>query len=101
MTDDYSAIPETGCNVLSNPTTIYNYYNGVRKTYLQVGGKWIYSAQNTYTGNTSNYVCVDISNLNSFSYFEPIYQFISFCLVALVIYLFFKLIRGFLYAFSR
>lgn len=93
MTDDISEIPATGCNILSSPTTINNYSNGVRKTFYQLGGKWIYASQQQYTNLPNNAVCVDVSVFNSNSAFEPVYYGISFLLLVCVIYLWYSVIR--------
>lgn len=105
MKDDVSEIISNGsCYVINNSTTLYAYRNNIRYSYTQIGGRWIESSQQTYTNLPTNSVCYtysDIKELNSFAVYEPILLFISFCIVGLVIYLFFKMIRGFLYAFSR
>lgn len=108
MRDDVSAIVTNGCSVLTNDYTIQNYSpdHYTRRTYILHSGRWYLQRTETrnYVFDTTGYNCLtaaDVSNLNSYSYLEPIFNFISFSLVAIVIYLFFKLIRGFLYAFSR
>lgn len=105
MKDDVSEIiTNASCYVINNQSSIYAYRNNTRSNYTQIGGKWFKTSEQTYTNLPVNSVCYsysDIEALNSNASFEPIYLFIGFCLVALVIYLFFKLIRGFLYAFSR
>lgn len=105
MTDDISEIiSNASCYVINNQNSIYAYRNNTRTTYTQIGGKWFKSSEQTYTNIPTNTVCYsysDIEELNTNASFEPIFYFLSFCMVFLVIYLFFKLIRGFLYAFSR
>ena len=80
MKDDTSEI-ETGaqCYVLSNATTIYSYKGGSRKTYYQIGGKWITAAQSSYNTIPVGAYCVDygkIQSLNSNAAFELLYLFI-------------------------
>lgn len=94
--DDVSAIPTTGCNVLNSQSIIYNYYNGVRQTFVQVGGKWIKNSETTYTYNPGGLVCIDISTLNSNAAFEPIFYAIAFMLFITVIVIFRWSIRGIL-----
>lgn len=88
MTDNFDEL-ETGasCYVLYNPTTIYSYKNGVRKTYIQVGGKWHHSSQSNYYDVPSGSVChsySDITQLNTNAVFEPFLIGISFCLAVFV-----------------
>lgn len=97
MKDDFTNL-ETGsqCYVLNNATTIYSYKGGVRKTYIQVGGKWIYNAQATYNTIPNNTVCIsynDITSLNSNSQFYPIYLMIAFELGICVWFLWFSVFR--------
>lgn len=98
MTDDVSAIPTTGCNVLSNSETLYNYSNNVRRTYRQVGGKWIFTEQTTYTQVPNQYQCISLNDLHSNAVFEPMLYFISFVLFIVCVYLFFYCIRKLVYA---
>lgn len=93
MTDDLSAIPTSGCNYISNDTTIYNYSSNVRRTYRQIGGKWYFTEQSTYTSIPNTYQCVDITGLSSNSVYLPIYYFIAFILVLVVLYLWFSIFR--------
>lgn len=88
MTDNFEEL-ETGasCYVLNNATTIYSYKNGVRKTYIQVGGKWFNTSQSDYYNLPSNTVCFnynDITQLNSNAVFEPFLIGLSFCLAVFV-----------------
>lgn len=88
MTDNFDEL-ETGasCYVLNNATTIYSYKNGVRKTYIQVGGKWHHSTQSNYYDVPSGSVCYsysDITKLNSNAVFEPFLIGLSFCLAVFV-----------------
>lgn len=93
MTDDVSAIPTSGCNILSNATTVNNYSNGVRRTYYQLGGKWVFASQQEYYNLPNNYVCVDVSVFNSNAAFEPIFVGIAFCLVVFVYLLWFNIFK--------
>lgn len=105
MVDDFSElINNASCYVINNSSSIYAYRNNIRSNYTQIGGKWFKTSEQTYTNLPTNSVCysyTDITGIKSFAVYEPILSFISFCLVGLVIYLFFKLIRGFLYGFSK
>lgn len=98
MRDDISSIPTSGCNVLSNSETLYNYNNSVRRTYRQVGGKWIFTEQQSYQNLPSQYQCVDITELSSNAVYEPILYFISFALFIVAVYLFFYCVRKLVYA---
>lgn len=105
MKDDVSEIiSNASCYVINNQNSIYAYRNNTRSNYTQIGGRWLKTSEQNYTNIPTNTVCYsynDIKELNSFAVYEPILNFISFCLVFLVIYLFFRLIRGFLYGFSK
>lgn len=93
MSDDVSAIPTTGCNVVSNSTTIYNYNSNIRKTYVQIGGKWFYTQSSTYSSIPTGYQCIDISTINSKAEFYPIFIFLAFCLAVFVWIFVWKLIK--------
>lgn len=93
MSDDVSAIPTTGCNVVNNSTTIYNYTSNTRKTYVQIGGKWFYTQSSSYTTIPSGYQCIDISTVNSKAEFYPIFIFLAFCLALFVWIFVWKLIK--------
>lgn len=80
MIDDFSNIPTSGCNVLNSPTTIYNYNNGQRRTYYQVGGKWYFSSLSTYSTMPSGAQCLNSLDLSSKAEFYPVYIFIAFML---------------------
>lgn len=98
MTDDTSAIPSSGCNVLTNSETLYNYSSGVRKTFRQVGGKWIQTEHTSFQTLPSQYDCISVAELRSYSVYEPILYFISFVLFLVAVYLFFYCIRKLFYA---
>lgn len=105
MRDDVSAIDSTWCNVLTSSDTLVSYSpdRHSRSDYSFSGGRWIKyrTSTSTYGYDISGYNCITLSDLNSFAIYEPVLHFISFCLVGLVLYLFFRLIRGFLYGFSK
>ena len=94
--DDVSDIPTTGCNVLNSQNIIYNYYNGVRSSFVQIGGKWIKNGETTYSYNPGGLVCIDVSELKSNAAFEPIFYSIAFMLFITVIIIFRWSIRGIL-----
>lgn len=88
MTDNFDQL-ETGasCYVLNNATTIYSYKNNIRKTYIQVGGKWYYTTQSNYNTIPNGAVCFsysDITKLNSNAVYEPFLIGLSFCLAVFV-----------------
>lgn len=87
MYDDVSAIPNSGCTTINSSTVIYNYSNNVRRTYTQVGGKWYYTAQQSYTNIPTAAVCVSLSDyaLSSKAEFEPFYMFMSMIIALFVI----------------
>ena len=66
---------------------MYNYSNNVRRTYTQIGGKWYYTAYQTYNTLPTNAVCVNLSEylLSSNSQFEPIYMFMALTVAIFVI----------------
>lgn len=81
MRDDVSAIDSAWCNVLTSPTSLSSYSGNTRKDFVFNGGKWYlyrtqYSNYNDY--DTSNFSCLDVSNLNSNAVYEPIFHFIGF-----------------------
>lgn len=96
MKDDTSNI-ETGssCYVVNNATTIYSYKGSIRKTYIQIGGKWFLSSQSNYYNIPDNSICWsydDITSLNSNAEFLPIYDMIALTLAVFVWCIVFKLI---------
>lgn len=100
MHDDVSAIPSTGCSVLSSSDTISNYNNNTRKDFVYNGGTWyLYRTQTASYGSydTSSYNCINVNNISSNAMFEPFFYFISFSLFAATLILFFKTIKGFLH----
>lgn len=92
--DDVSEIPQSGCNVLNNPTTIYNYSNSTRRTYTNVGGKWIYSGNSPTSTQPVNAVCIDVTQLKSNAQFEPLFYLVAFILFVATILLFRWSVRG-------
>lgn len=97
FSDDVSAIPTTGCNVLNSQSTIYNYYNGNRSSFVQIGGRWIKNGETTYSYSPSGLVCIDVSTLNSNAQFVPFYYMTAFALFCVSVFVFIKSIRGFFY----
>lgn len=96
MKDDFSEL-ETGasCYVLNSSTSIYSYKSGIRSSYQQVGGKWYKTAQTTYNTIPSSSVCFSynrITEINSYSEFAPIYEFIALILAVFVWWFVFKLV---------
>lgn len=96
MKDNFTEL-ETGasCYVLNSSTSIYSYKNGVRSSYVQVGGKWYKTAQNAYSGLPSSSVCYsynDITAINSKAEYFPIYEFIAIILAVFVWWFVFKLV---------
>lgn len=97
MHDDVSAIPESGCSVLSSPDTISNYNGRIRKDYIQNGGKWYFYRTQTSTYSDydiSNYNCINVQSLSSYAVFQPFIYGLAFILFGVVIVAFFKIIRG-------
>lgn len=94
--DNY--ITNAQCITLSNADVLYAYQDTHnRRQYVRSGSKWYHNATNysQYGYDLSNNVCVDVSNLEyEYSFIEPVYQFISFVIVACAIILAFKLIIG-------
>lgn len=98
MRDDVSSIPTSGCNVLTNSETIYNYSSGSRKTYRLVGGKWFQTEHSNYQTLPTQYDCIDISQLSSNAVYEPFLYLVSFILFLVAVYLFFFCVRKLVYA---
>ena len=100
MHDDVSAIPSSGCNVLSDSDYISNYNGNIRKDFVQVGGVWyLYRTQTTNYGSydISNYNCINITDLNSYAIYTPFIYGLAFLLFLVVVFVFFKTIKGFLH----
>lgn len=98
--DDVSAIPTTGCNVLNSQNTIYNYNNGVRSSYVQIGGRWIKNGETTYSYNPSGLVCITndtLTSINSNAAYVPFYYMTAFILFSVSVLIFIKSIRGIFY----
>lgn len=96
MRDNFDDL-ETGasCYVLNSSTSIYSYKNGVRKSYVQVGGKWYKAAQTDYYSLPTSSVCYsysDITAINSKAEYFPIYEFIAIILAVFVWWFVFKLV---------
>lgn len=97
--DDVSDISASACNVLSSPTAIVSYPDSrTRIDYTFVGGKWLrYRTQTSNYGyDISSYNCIDITELNSYAWIEPIYYMIAFFLFVASVLLFRWSVRGIL-----
>lgn len=100
MYDDVSAIPTTGCSVLTSDTSLSNYNGNVRKDFVFNGGKWyLYRTQtsNFNDYDVSSYNCIDVSSLYSYSVYTPFLYGVGFLLFFFVLMLVFKTIKGFLH----
>lgn len=93
MTDDFSAVPSGGCNSFNSVSSMYHYANNSRQTFTNFSGKWIKTAETTYSTVPNNVVCVDLSTISSNATFEPVYMFFAYVLVLSVIGLFWYVIR--------
>lgn len=54
---------------------------------MEVGGKWLKTASQTYTNLPNNTTCFtysDITSISTYSYMQPIFYFIAFILGILV-----------------
>lgn len=97
MKDDVSAIPTTGCNIISSPDHIRN-YTADRYTYSDyylMGDTWVKADQYTSSRqyDISTYQCINPQDLHSqYSYMYPIYETINFVLVGALFVFFFWLI---------
>lgn len=98
--EDFTAIPTTGCNVLTSSDTITNYTQNVRKDFVLSGGQWILYRTQTVMNNydTSTYNCLDVpATIDSYALQKPFLYGLGFLLAVCVIVLFFKTIKGFLH----
>lgn len=86
MKDDTSAIPRTGCNILNNEYSVYNYTGNTRRDFVKIGGKWYHNRTQSYSymPDYSSYTCVDVGDFNSNAQFEPIYLFIALSMAVFV-----------------
>lgn len=91
--DDVSAVPTTGCNALNSSTVLYNYSSGIRRTYINIGGKWFLSSQTSYNTIPASTECIDIANLSTNSDMVPVFYFIAFCLALVVWWLWWSVFR--------
>lgn len=94
---DVSAVPKTGCNVLSANGQITNYNGTTRRIYTLYGNTYkLYSqTYSNYGYDTSNYVCyTDLTDTlqSDFDVYIPMYHFMAIVSALLVfgiaIYLF-------------
>lgn len=100
MKDDVSAIPTTGCTVVTGNTSLSNYIGRTRKDYIFIGGTWY--LYRTSTSNYSDYDisgfnCIQPSDLNSYAVYTPIIYGVAFFLFICSVWLFFTTIKGFMY----
>ena len=98
--DDVSSIPKSGCNVVNSKSVIYNYNNGVRSTFTEIGGKWIKTGETTYSYNPNGLVCItntELENFSSYSYMTPVFYMVAFFLFICSVILFVKSTRGVIY----
>lgn len=96
MSDDVSNIPIQGCNVFNNASSIYNYSNGTRTAFINVGGKWYEQTQSSYINIPAGVHCLtsnELSSLNSNAAFFPIFEIIAFALAFFVFWLVFRLCK--------
>lgn len=86
------------CISLNSSDVLYAYQDTHnRRQYTRTGSKWVHnsSSYSQYGYDLSNLVCVNIHNIEyEYSYIQPVYQFISFAVVAVAFVLAFKLIIG-------
>lgn len=95
--DDVSAVSASACNVLTTSDTLASYIDrNTRIDYTFSGGKWLkYRTQtSTYGYDTTPYNCIDITELNSYAWIEPIYYMIAFFLFVASVLLFRWSVRG-------
>ena len=96
MNDDVSAIPSSGCSVMSSSDYISNYNGNVKKDFVFNGGKWyLYRTQTASYGSydISSFNCINVSDLNSNAVYLPILHFISFFMVVVLGFVLFSIIR--------
>lgn len=91
--DDVSEIPSTGCNTLYSNSILYNYSNGIRKTYINVGGKWYFTASSNYYNIPDSVNCIDVSDLSTNSSMVPVFYFIALFLALVVWFLWWSVFR--------
>lgn len=96
--DDVSQVSSGAgwCNVLTSERSIIGYNGRNRRQYVFNGGKWYLWSSNTATSNydTSNYTCLDVSQLNSYAVYEPFMMALPALLVLFSLVLVFWAIKG-------
>lgn len=94
--DDVSAIPTTGCSVITGNAALTNYTGNTRKDFIQNGGKWyLYRTQTSINNyDVSSYNCINVSDLHSNAVFEPLLYLVAFVLFISVVLLFRWSVRG-------
>lgn len=95
MSDDKTAIPTTGCNVLVAHDQINNYQGNNRRTYIYNGGRWYLQSTSTMSAQPSGYNCINIEDINSVAVYEPFYAAIVVMLVAIFAVLIWRILRVF------
>lgn len=87
-------LPSSGCNIISNSTTFYNYSdNGrTRQTYVIYDGKaFLQSSATSTTGYTYTGTCLTTGDLKYKPELEVYFPVISFCIILLLISLIYKI----------
>ena len=100
MRDDVSAIPSSGCAVLTGSNSISFYPSTTQRIdFIFNGNKWYkYRTQNSNYGyDLCSYNCIDVSTLNSNAVFEPFIYGFGFVLFLVSLALVIKVVKGFLY----
>ena len=91
----YVILPETGCNILNNSTSFYNYSTDRRTRnvyYIYDGKAFLQSSQTspgqyTYTGD-----CLSTGDLIYKPELQIYFPIVSFCLISFVIYVVYSII---------
>lgn len=97
MNDDVSAIPTTGCNVLTGEKALTNYNQNVRKDFVFTGGRWILTRTSTAVNpyNITGYECIDVSTLSTNAQMVPVYFIGGVAAAIFVFALLYRLVRLF------
>ena len=97
MKDDLSnVITDASCYTISNDYSIYAYKSNMRYTYVRVGSKWYNTGTQQYTNLPVNSTCYnfsDISTINSYHVWEPIYITLALVFVVFVWLLWFSVFK--------
>lgn len=87
-------LPETGCNIVANDYTIYNYVNNnYRDTYTLYEGRLFLreSSSSTYGYNYTG-TCVSTGDLIYKPEYDVVFQFMAFALVAFTFILIYQIL---------